>query len=145
MTAYYQHVSCSLQAKTRPKRFAAKRTRCVLEFLPMEDYKKISGERLRKAREDLGLSLPEVCARVGHGLKASTLGNWEQGTRYPNDIEVFDALSKVLGEPASYLAAIDRDEEVTVLVRRFYKMDRRGKDTITAIAESQPQYNTHNS
>ena len=100
------------------------------------NYMQKSGARIREAREALGLSRPELAARI-EGLEASTLGNWEQGIRYPNDMNWFQLLSEQLGEPASYLAAIDDDESLTNLIRIFSRMDRRGRETMSRIAEAQ--------
>lgn len=111
-----------------------------LQSLPM-DYKQISGDRIRRARQAKGYSRPELAAMI-QGLAPSTLGNWENGIRYPNEMDVFTQLSAILDEPASYLAAIDLDPELETLVRTYYKMDKRGKDTLLRVAETQPIYNS---
>lgn len=70
--------------------------------------KKESGRRIKARREELGLTLADVCSLVD-GLSVSRLSNWEHGR---NMIGVDEAkkLSAVLGLPVSYILTIEDDE-----------------------------------
>ena len=100
------------------------------------DYKKIAGKRIAEARLAKGLSQSELAAQVP-GLSQSRLGNYEQGTRYPSP-DILMCLSKILEEPASYLAALDDNPALAALNRKYVRMDKRGQDTLHRVAESQP-------
>lgn len=71
--------------------------------------KKESGRRIKTRREELGLTLADVCSLVD-GLSVSRLSNWEHGR---NMISVDEAkkLSPVLGLPVSYILTIDEEEQ----------------------------------
>jgi len=99
------------------------------------DYKKIAGDRIRQAREAKGLSRPQLAAMI-KGLQPSTLGNYELGLRYPSPQNLAE-LSKILGEPACYLSAIETDPNLIELLRTYYKLDSRGKRTLYRVAESE--------
>lgn len=70
--------------------------------------KKESGRRIKARREELGLTLADVCSLVD-GLIVSRLSNWEHGR---NMISVDEAkkLAPVLGLPVSYILTIDEEE-----------------------------------
>jgi len=99
------------------------------------DYKKVAGERIRKARENRNLSRPELAAMI-KGLGVSTLSNYELGLRYPSPANLA-ALSEILDEPAGYLAGIENDPRASTLLRMYKKMDNRGRETLHRVAESQ--------
>ena len=106
------------------------------------DYKKTAGKRIAEARQAKGLSQTELAAQIP-GLSGSRLGNYEQGTRYPSP-DILMLLSKILEEPASYLAALDDNPSLTTLNRKYVRMDKRGQDTLHRVAESQPATYTTN-
>ena len=54
------------------------------------------GQRLKKLREDKGLSLSELSAATGKELSKSRISNYEQGIRRPG-IEELELLAAVLG------------------------------------------------
>lgn len=105
-----------------------------LECMAM-DYKKLAGERIRKARENKNLSRPELAAKI-KGLGVSALSNYELGLRYPQP-QFIKALSEILEEPAAYLAGIETDPKAEAIQRIYNKLDERGKDTLFRIAESE--------
>lgn len=105
--------------------------------MPQEHaYMSRSGERIRNAREIKGFSRPQLAERID-GLEASALGNWELGIRYPNDMEWFVKLSKVLKCSASYLAAIDDDPRLVRILELWKTLDERGKESLYRLAEVQ--------
>jgi transcriptional regulator with XRE-family HTH domain len=105
-----------------------------LEFAGM-DFKKLAGERIRRAREAKNLSRPELAAKI-KGLGISTLSNYELGLRYPQP-KYLVALAQILEEPASYLAGIESDPKAEAVQRLYRKLDDRGKSTLYRVAESE--------
>lgn len=101
------------------------------------EHKKIAGERIRAARKAAGYKSRKELADQISGLTPSTLGNYEQGLRYPPP-RILIELARLLGEPASYLGALDDDPGRINLDRKYARMDQRGKDTLHRVAESQP-------
>ena len=70
--------------------------------------KKISGSRIKARREELGLTLADVCLQI-EGLIISRLSNWEHGR---NMISVDEAkkLAVVLEMPVAYLLTIEEED-----------------------------------
>jgi transcriptional regulator with XRE-family HTH domain len=99
------------------------------------DIKQIAGQRIAAARKALNLKQAELAALVPE-LSPSRLGNYEQGTRYP-DPEILIKLAQILGEPASYLGGLDDDQGLQTLARMYTRLDKRGRDTLHSVAESQ--------
>lgn len=106
------------------------------------DLKEEIGRRIKKAREDAGLTLLELSKRVGH-LKVSRISNYEQGRRTPGPDEA-KALARALGVSAAYLLCVDAESELRpdekALLENYRATDGRGRTTIIRIAESQPVY-----
>jgi transcriptional regulator with XRE-family HTH domain len=100
------------------------------------DYREISGKRIARARKAAGLTQAALAEKLP-GVSAARIGNYEQGTRYP-DPPTFAALARILGEPAVWLMAVEEDEELIALSRKYTRMDRRGKDTMQRVADTQP-------
>lgn len=104
------------------------------------DYKAESGRRLRRAREDAGLTLRELSERTRH-LSISRISNYEQGLRYMDPEAAID-LGRALGVRPAWLMCVDNDDalsgEERALLIRYQLTDDRGKQAIKAIAESQP-------
>lgn len=71
--------------------------------------KKISGKRIKARREELGLTLADICTQID-GLSVSRLSNWEHGR---NMVSVDEAkkLSAVLNLPVSYILTIEDEEK----------------------------------
>lgn len=75
------------------------------------NYKVESGRRLKAKRTRLNLTLDELSKKVGGGLSASRLSNYEQGLRQIGIAEAL-ALYKHLGVTAAHLLCVDvADEE----------------------------------
>lgn len=62
--------------------------------------KKINPDRLRKLRDNSGLTQPELAKRIG--IDTSTISRWEKGSREPS-LEQSIALSRSLGITLDYL------------------------------------------
>lgn len=98
------------------------------------NYAEIAGARIRQAREAAGLERDDLAERIGVGY--STIANYEQGTRYPKPNHL-SKLAKVLGMPVGYLSGLETDKQAEALLLLYTKSDRRGKETIFRVAESQ--------
>lgn len=59
------------------------------------------GEKLRKYRMEKGLTQAELAKAAGLGLK--TITNYESGTTYPKNREVYKTLANILGVDADHL------------------------------------------
>lgn len=95
------------------------------------NYKKESGLRLKRAREDKNLSLRELSARIGGLLSTSRLSNYEQGIRTLGIKEAL-ALSNVLGVNASFLLCVEDEAEMTPqeteLLRNFRALPEKDRN-----------------
>lgn len=106
------------------------------------DLKEEIGRRIKKAREDAGLTLLDLENRTAV-LKVSRISNYEQGRRTPGPEEA-KLLARALGVSAAYLLCVDAESELRpdeqALIENYRATDGRGKSTIIRIAESQPVY-----
>lgn len=59
------------------------------------------GEKLRKYRKEKGLTQAELAKLAGLGLK--TITNYEKGSTYPQNREVYRKLAEILGIDVDYL------------------------------------------
>lgn len=59
------------------------------------------GEKLQKARKDRGMTQAELAKRAGVGLK--TITNYEKGTHYPRNRQIYKVFAEILGVDADYL------------------------------------------
>lgn len=98
------------------------------------DYKKISGSRIRAARETLGIDRATLAELIG--VEPSAIGNYEQGLRYPKPL-ILSGLCKHLRMPVGYLSGLEPDKRLDKLLLIYSKMDQRGRDTVHSVAESQ--------
>lgn len=73
----------------------------------------VSGKRIREARTALGWSLEKLAAETGMG--ASTIGNYEQGTRRFGDVEA-QAFVRVFGLTESYWLGLEDLRESRMIV-----------------------------
>lgn len=98
------------------------------------------GARLARARNDSGLTLDEVVARVP-GLSSSRLSNYENGIRRAS-IEIIKKLAPIYGARAAYLAGLEDEDWPTGLkevVQRWQSTDERGRVSIESAAAAQPK------
>jgi transcriptional regulator with XRE-family HTH domain len=96
------------------------------------DYRKESGKRLRAARVGKNLTLDELSRRIGGGLSASRLSNYEQGLRMLGVRESL-ALYSVLGVSPAHLLCVDIEEgdmtsQETELLRNFRALPERDRN-----------------
>lgn len=98
------------------------------------DYKKISGNRIRAARERLGIDRAELAELIG--VEPSAIGNYELGTRYPKP-PLLSKLSKELRVPVGLLSGLEPDKRIEALLSMYSDMDDRGRDTVHSVAEFQ--------
>lgn len=68
------------------------------------DIKEQIGNRITKARKQLGITIKELAARTG-SLSAARISNWEQCTRSPGPVEA-KMLAEQLDVSASYLLCL---------------------------------------
>ena len=59
------------------------------------------GEKLQKARKEKGFTQAEIAKKAGLGLK--TITNYEKGTTYPQNRNVYRILAEILGVDTAYL------------------------------------------
>ena len=59
------------------------------------------GEKLREARKKCGLTQAELAKKANVGMK--TISNYENGSTYPQNREVYTVLSQILGVDVDYL------------------------------------------
>jgi len=62
------------------------------------------GDRITKARKELGITIKELASRT-ENLSAARISNWEQGTRSPGPMEA-KKIANVLNVSASYLLCL---------------------------------------
>lgn len=70
--------------------------------LPIEAFTLSTGERLRKAREHVGLTQGEIALRLR--IDRKTVNNYEHG-RTPVPVAYFYALAEITGYPRQWLEA----------------------------------------
>ncbi len=71
-------------------------------------YAQRVGEKLRRIRQDRGMSLQEVCARSGGSFVVSTLSAYERGKRSLS-LERLYELASIYGESPSSIVDIEND------------------------------------
>ena len=59
------------------------------------------GEKVRELRKKCGMTQAELAKKAGLGLK--TITNYESGSTYPQNREVYATLAEILGCEADYL------------------------------------------
>ena len=85
------------------------------------------GEKLRALRKEKGLTQAELAKLAGVGLK--TITNYEKGTTYPQNREVYGTLAKILGCDADYLH--NEGDDFIAMAHREYGY--RGKRLISEV------------
>lgn len=146
------HVPCNFaSAKLHAARVARRMAGAYPQGMPSDDqeYAKIIGARLRKARKAVhprmtqgaaAERLAEVLEGVDGGSAASRVSNYENGLRLP-DLRVITMLCKIYG--CSVAAILDDDhaaqsQQEYNLLRMYRATDDRGRAQITRVADSQP-------
>ena len=74
-------------------------------------YAELVGEKLRRLRQDRGMSLQDVCARSGDSFVVSTLSAYERGKRSLS-LERLLELSDIYGISPSTLMDVEGDSEM---------------------------------
>ncbi len=82
----------------------------------------------------MGISREELAERIRVGY--STISNYEQGTRYPKPNHL-NKLSEVLQVPVGFLSGLEPDKQAEALLLLYVKSDKRGRETIFRVAESE--------
>ena len=73
-------------------------------------YAELVGEKLRRLRQDRGLSLQEVCNRSGGSFVVSTLSAYERGKRSLS-LERLYELASISGQSPTSILDIEDDQE----------------------------------
>lgn len=98
------------------------------------NFSEIAGARIREAREAAGLEREQLAERIGVG--ASTISNYELGYRYPKPNHL-SKMARVLHVPVGYLSGLETDKQAEALLLLYTRSDKRGRNTIFRVAESQ--------
>ena len=99
---------CNVQAKTYTTRRVPEHSN--IHTLAPVDYKRESGRRLAKARNDRGWTLAKLSKEVKGVLSPARISNYEQGIRQMKSQEAL-VLGQALGVEPSFLLCVDREEE----------------------------------
>ena len=87
------------------------------------------GEKLRAARKKCGLTQAELAQKANVGLK--TISNYENGSTYPQNREVYTVLAEILGIDVDYLKN-ENDEFVDAVQKKY---GYRGKKQAMELVE----------
>lgn len=74
-------------------------------------YAELVGEKLRRLRQERGLSLQEVCARSGGSFVVSTLSAYERGKRSLS-LERLCELAAIYGQPPTAILDLDLEADL---------------------------------
>ena len=85
------------------------------------------GEKLRKLRQEKGLTQAALAKQAGLGLK--TIVNYESGTTYPQNRNVYATLAGILGVDADYLHN-ENDDFVARAQKEFGYRGRKGAEQL---------------
>ena len=72
-------------------------------------YAEMVGEKLRRMRQERGMSLQEVCARSGGSFVVSTLSAYERGKRSLS-LERLNELASIYGESPTSVLEVEGDQ-----------------------------------
>lgn len=78
---------------------------------PNKQYAELVGEKLRRLRQERGLSLQEVCARSGDSFVVSTLSAYERGKRSLS-LERLCELAAIYGQSPMDILDLDQEAEL---------------------------------
>ena len=74
------------------------------------------GSRIKQRREELGLTQPQLAKMIG--VSKRTIINYEQGTRYPQDHEIYAKLANALNCDENYLKT-ENEEFITTASEQY--------------------------
>lgn len=100
--------------------------------------------RLRQAREQLGLTQGELAKRLG--CTKSAIGNYENGVSSPKEeilLKLFDVLEvdpNFLFQDSFSLSDVSLSFEETNLIKKYRALDERGKSAVLATLNN--EYNS---
>lgn len=99
--------------------------------LPVMDYKKEIGARIRQARAREQLTLKGLAKRLNGLLKANAISMYENGQREPGVKEAV-ALAKALNDSAAYLLCVAEEDEMKKqeleLLRNFRALPEKDRN-----------------
>lgn len=90
------------------------------------------GERLRKARENRGLSQTEVYRRTN--INNKTLSRYESGGSEP-DLETLKILAELYDVSINYLTGISLKEAEEQFLEEFQKLDKKDQEYIVDLMQ----------
>lgn len=110
------------------------------DYASRMDFKKKSGLHIKEARKRKQWTLQQLADQT-KSLSASRISNYEQGIR-SIDVPTAAELSTALGVSIGYILGIEDSElplkaDESALLNKYRSADKRGKDTIQSIADSQ--------
>jgi transcriptional regulator with XRE-family HTH domain len=76
-----------------------------------KQYAELVGEKLRRMRQERGLSLQEVCVRSGGSFVVSTLSAYERGKRSLS-LERLSELAAIYGQSPTSVLDLDSDSSI---------------------------------
>ena len=85
------------------------------------------GEKLRALRKEKGLTQAELAKLAGLGLK--TITNYEKGSTYPQNREVYSTLANILGCDTDYLHN-EGDDFIGMAQREYGYRGRKGAEKL---------------
>ena len=68
------------------------------------------GERIRKLRQERGLTTHEMAEKLG--ISRNTLTNWERGIKEPHAVEILEEMAEILEVPLKIL--LSGEKEISV-------------------------------
>jgi len=87
------------------------------------------GEKVRKLRQEKGLTQRELAKKAGLGLK--TITNYESGSTYPKSRKVYETLAGILGCEADYLNG-EAEKFVSMAKEEFGYRGKKGAQKLVA-------------
>lgn len=87
------------------------------------------GEKVRKLRQDKGMTQKELAKKAGLGLK--TITNYESGSTYPKNRKIYETLANILGCDADYLNG-EAEKFVAMAQEEFGYRGKKGAKKLVA-------------
>lgn len=99
------------------------------------------GEKIRKRREELGLSQAELAKRIG--VTQGSIGNYESGVSNPK-MEIIPKLFEALHTDANYffseasqLQRLEFTYNETLMIKKYRTLDEYGKKAVSDLLETE--------